>query len=74
MHHSSLHAYCIHIQIEKKKVDNFKEGKIIPKFQLSAKFIGEEKSCIEYVVKLLGAKKPNDVFQIDLPVPGMIVS
>lgn len=58
------------MQIEKKVIDNFKPGKMIPKFQLSADFVGKTDDIDMFLVYLIGAKEPNNVFRIKAPVQG----
>ena len=73
----SYQEVCIFIicpQIIKKKVDNFEPGKMIPSCQLNAMFglfeapseSTEKVPPLRYCVKLLGAKKPYDMFTIIL--------
>ena len=60
-----IHLICF--QIIKKKVDNFKPGQMIPSCQLNATIVSVQTSkvpSLEYCVKLLGAKKPYDMFTI----------
>ena len=59
----------MHSQIIKKKVDNFQPGKMIPSCQLNVTFTSSnstEVSSLKHCVKLLGAKKPYDMFNIIL--------
>ena len=53
-------------QIIKKKVDNFQPGKMIPSCRLNVSFTLSEitEPSLRYCVKLLGAKKPYDMFKI----------
>ena len=54
---------AMHPQIIKKKVDNFQPGKMIPKCELNVSFTWSEPP-LRYCVKLLGAKKPYNMFNI----------
>ena len=57
----------------KQIVDNYEKGKVIPKCQFSANAIIQEKEDVpplQYQVKLLGAKHPDNIitFSINPPV------
>ena len=58
----------------KKQVDNFKEGKITPCCQLKAEVSRRRKKIqeLKHRVALVGAKYPNNVFTIDLPIEGSL--
>ena len=59
-------------QVTKKQVDNFREGKLTPCCQLKAEIVVERKKIptLTHQVVLKGAKYPNDIITIDLPVRG----
>ena len=59
----------------KKQVDNFREGKVTPCCELSAEVSKRRKKIpeLKYRVLLKGAKYPNDVFTIKLPIEGECV-
>jgi hypothetical protein len=52
------------LQIEKKEVDNLKEGKRIPSCQLVARCITKRPTTLEHLVTLNGAKDPHNTFTI----------
>ena len=60
-------------QVTKKQVDNFREGKATPCCQLLAEVSGKRKKVpsLRHQIALKGAKYPNDVFTLKLPVEGM---
>ena len=59
----------------KKQVDNFREGKVTPYCELSAEVSKRRKKIpeLKHRVFLKGAKYPNDVFTIKLPIEGKCV-
>ena len=63
-------------QVSKKQVDNYKEGKVTPCCQLLAEVFSKKKEVpvFKRQVNLKGAKYPNDVFVISLPIRGRLIS
>jgi hypothetical protein len=57
------------LQIEKKEVDNFENGKRIPSCQLVARCTCETErpTTLEHLVTLTGAKDPHNTFTIYRP-------
>ena len=52
------------LQIEKKEVDNFEEGKRIPSCQLVATCETGRPTTLRHLVTLSGAKDPHNIFTI----------
>ena len=55
------------MQIEKKEVDSFEEGKRIPSCQLIARCQTEQPTDLEHLVTLNGAKVPHHAFTLYRP-------
>ena len=58
------------LQVIKRNVDNYKRGKLIPKFHLNATYSdttcrGESIPSLDYQADLIGAKKPYNTFTIN---------
>ena len=73
-HHDNHLPHCLHPQVTKKQVDNFKEGKSTPCCQLLAEVSAKKKKVpiLKRQVNLKGAKYPNNVFVISLPAGGKL--
>ena len=73
--HPSLAIYNL-MQVTKKQVDNFREGKLIPYCQLKAELSGRRKKIpvLNHRILLKGARQPHNFFTLELPVRGMISS
>ena len=62
----------ISIQVLKRTVDGYEEGKVIPKCQFSAKVMlqeGEDVPPLQHQVELRGAKSPNNILAFDINPP-----
>ncbi len=60
------------LQVLKRLVDSYEQGKIIPKCQFSAKILpreGEDIPSLQCQVKLNGAKEPFNVVMLDIEPP-----
>ena len=59
----------IYMQVTKKQVDNFRQGKLTPCCQVKAQVLERENvQSLKYQVSLQGAKYPYDICTIDLPI------
>ena len=59
----------IYMQVTKKQVDNFRQGKLTPCCQVKAQVLERENvQSLKYQVSLQGAKYPYDICIIDLPI------
>ena len=60
------------LQVLKRLVDSYEQGKIIPKCQFSAKVLpreGEDIPSLQCQVKLNGAKEPFNAVMLDIDPP-----
>ena len=63
------------LQVLKQIVDNFDEGKVIPKCQFSAKAVipdGEVVPPLLHQATLLGAKPPDNIITFDITPPPIV--
>lgn len=62
------------IQVEKRSIDIYEEGTVIPKCQFTAKFIQRDREIVpfEHQASLSGAKRPNNIIVFDIDPPAVL--